>query len=161
IFVGKTNTPEHGLGTLTYNGIFGPTVTPWNTRKNAGGSSGGAGAAVAAGMLPFADGSDRGGSIRYPARVHNLVRLPCSAGAAPLRAPRRRLERARGARADRPRRGRRGPPALGARRGRPAGAALARRRPGAVRRRATGRSQGAADRLEPDRRRPAGRPRGT
>jgi amidase len=80
IFVGKTNTPEHGLGTLTYNGIFGPTKNPWNLRKNAGGSSGGAGAAVAAGMLPFADGSDSGGSIRYPAAMNNLVGLRCSPG---------------------------------------------------------------------------------
>lgn len=80
IFVGKTNTPEYGLGTLTYNGIFGPTCNPWNVRKNAGGSSGGAGAAVAAGMLPFADGSDSGGSIRYPAAMNNLVGLRCSPG---------------------------------------------------------------------------------
>jgi len=80
IFVGKTNTPEHGLGTLTYNGIFGPTKNPWNLRKNAGGSSGGAAAAVAAGMLPFADGSDSGGSIRYPAAMNNLVGLRCSPG---------------------------------------------------------------------------------
>ncbi|MBS1678498.1 MAG: amidase [Actinobacteria bacterium] len=80
IFVGKTNTPEHGLGTLTYNGIFGPTSNPWNRRKNAGGSSGGAGSAVAAGMLPFADGSDSGGSIRYPAAFCNLVGLRPSPG---------------------------------------------------------------------------------
>lgn len=87
IFVGKTNTPEHGLGTLTYNGIFGPTVTPWNVRKNAGGSSGGAGAAVAVGMLPFADGSDSGGSIRYPAAINNLVGLRCSPGRIPSGRP--------------------------------------------------------------------------
>lgn len=80
IFVGKTNTPEHGLGTLTYNDVFGPTRNPWNTAMNAGGSSGGAGAAVAAGMLPFADGSDSGGSIRYPAALNNLVGLRCSPG---------------------------------------------------------------------------------
>jgi amidase len=87
IFVGKTNTPEHGLGTLTYNGIFGPTNSPWNVRKNAGGSSGGAGAAVAAGMLPFADGSDSGGSIRYPAAINNLVGLRCSPGRIPSGRP--------------------------------------------------------------------------
>lgn len=87
IFVGKTNTPEHGLGTLTYNGIFGPTTNPWNRRKNAGGSSGGAGAAVAAGMLPFADGSDSGGSIRYPAAFCNLVGLRCSPGRVPSGRP--------------------------------------------------------------------------
>ncbi len=87
IFVGKTNTPEHGLGTLTYNGIFGPTSNPWNVRKNAGGSSGGAGAAVAAGMLPFADGSDSGGSIRVPAAFCNLVGLRCSPGRIPSGRP--------------------------------------------------------------------------
>jgi amidase len=87
IFVGKTNTPEHGLGTLTYNGVFGPTNNPWNVRKNAGGSSGGAGAAVAAGMLPFADGSDSGGSIRYPAGMNNLVGLRCSPGRIPSGRP--------------------------------------------------------------------------
>lgn len=87
IFVGKTNTPEHGLGTLTYNGVFGPTCNPWNVRKNAGGSSGGAGAAVAAGMLPFADGSDSGGSIRYPAAMNNLVGLRCSPGRIPSGRP--------------------------------------------------------------------------
>ena len=87
IFVGKTNTPEHGLGTLTFNGIFGPTNSPWNVRKNAGGSSGGAAAAVAAGMLPFADGSDSGGSIRYPAAMNNLVGLRCSPGRIPSGRP--------------------------------------------------------------------------
>jgi len=80
VFVGKTNTPELGLGTVTFNGVFGPTRNPWDTRKNAGGSSGGAGAAVAAGMLPFADGSDSGGSIRYPAAFCNLVGLRPSPG---------------------------------------------------------------------------------
>jgi amidase len=83
IFIGKTNTPELGLGTVTVNGVFGPTRNPWNPRKNAGGSSGGAGAAVAAGMLPFADGSDSGGSIRYPAAFCNLVGLRPSPGRIP------------------------------------------------------------------------------
>jgi len=87
IFVGKTNTPEHGLGTLTYNDLFGPCRSPWDTTKNAGGSSGGAGAAVAAGMLPFADGSDSGGSIRYPAALNNLVGLRCSPGRIPSGRP--------------------------------------------------------------------------
>lgn len=83
VFVGKTNTPEVGLGTLTFNGVFGPTRNPWDTRKNAGGSSGGAAAAVAAGMLPFADGSDSGGSIRYPAAFCNLVGLRPTPGCIP------------------------------------------------------------------------------
>jgi amidase len=80
IFIGKTNTPEHGLGTLTFNDVFGVTRNPWDLSVNAGGSSGGAAAAVAAGMLPFADGSDSGGSIRYPAAFCNLVGLRPSPG---------------------------------------------------------------------------------
>ncbi len=80
IFVGKTNTPEHGLGTLTFNDVFGVTRNPWDLSMNSGGSSGGAAAAVAAGMLPVADGSDSGGSIRYPAAFCNLVGLRPSPG---------------------------------------------------------------------------------
>lgn len=83
VFVGKTNTPEHGLGTVTFNDVFGPTRSPWDPAVNAGGSSGGAGAAVAAGLLPFADGSDSGGSIRYPAAFGNLVGLRPSPGRVP------------------------------------------------------------------------------
>ena len=83
IFVGKTNTPEMGLGTVTVNGVFGPTRNPWKKSNNAGGSSGGAAAAVAAGMLPLADGSDSGGSIRYPAAFCNLVGLRPSPGRIP------------------------------------------------------------------------------
>jgi amidase len=80
IFVGKTNTPEHGLGTLTFNDVVGVTRNPWDLSMNSGGSSGGAAAAVAAGMLPLADGSDSGGSIRYPAAFCNLVGLRPSPG---------------------------------------------------------------------------------
>jgi amidase len=83
IFVGKTNTPEHGLGTLTFNEIFGPTRSPWNLEMNAGGSSGGAAAAVAARMLPLADGSDSGGSLRYPAAFCNVLGLRPSPGRVP------------------------------------------------------------------------------
>jgi amidase len=83
IFVGKTNTPEFGLGTVTFNRLFGPTRNPWDVSKNAGGSSGGAAAAVAAGMLPFADGSDSGGSVRYPAAFCNLVGLRPTPGRIP------------------------------------------------------------------------------
>jgi amidase len=83
LIIGKTNTPEHGLGTLTFNDVFGPTRSAWDPTQNAGGSSGGAGAAVAAGMLPFADGSDSGGSIRYPAAFGNLVGLRPSPGRVP------------------------------------------------------------------------------
>jgi len=83
LIIGKTNTPEHGLGTLTFNDVFGVTRNPWDPTKNAGGSSGGAGAAVAAGMLPFADGSDSGGSIRVPSAFGNLVGLRPSPGRIP------------------------------------------------------------------------------
>jgi amidase len=79
VIIGKTNTPEFGLGSHTFNTIFGATRNPWNTRLSAGGSSGGAAAAVASGMLPFADGSDFGGSLRNPASFNNLVGLrPCA-----------------------------------------------------------------------------------
>ncbi|WP_320668974.1 amidase [Patulibacter defluvii] len=83
LIIGKTNTPAYGLGTVTFNPLFGPTRNPWDLTKNAGGSSGGAGAAVAAGMLPFADGSDSGGSIRYPAAFGNLVGLRPTPGRVP------------------------------------------------------------------------------
>lgn len=75
IVIGKTNTPEQGLGTLTFNPVFGITRNPYDLSKHAGGSSGGSAAAVAAGMLPIADGSDSGGSLRYPAAFCNVVGL--------------------------------------------------------------------------------------
>jgi amidase len=83
IIVGKTNTPEFGLGTLTFSRLFPPVRNPWNLGRHAGGSSGGAAAAVAAGMLPIADGSDSGGSIRYPAAFTNIVGLRPSPGRVP------------------------------------------------------------------------------
>ncbi|MFJ5841666.1 amidase [Streptomyces shenzhenensis] len=83
VIIGKTNTPEHGLGTLTFNPVFGTTVTPWNEQRHAGGSSGGAAAALAAGMLPIADGSDSGGSLRYPAAFCNVVGLRPTPGTVP------------------------------------------------------------------------------
>jgi amidase len=83
IIVGKTNTPEFGLGTLTFNDLFGPTRNPHDVTRHAGGSSGGAAAAVAAGLLPLADGSDSGGSLRYPASFCNVVGLRPSAGRVP------------------------------------------------------------------------------
>jgi amidase len=80
VFVGKTNTPEFGVGSHTFNEVFGVTRNPWDPARSAGGSSGGAAAAVSARMLPFADGSDLGGSIRNPASFTNLVGLRPTAG---------------------------------------------------------------------------------
>lgn len=87
IIIGKTNTPEHGLGTLTFNPVFGTTVNPWDVTRHAGGSSGGAAAAVASGMLPIADGSDSGGSLRYPAAFCGVVGLRTTPGAVPSGRP--------------------------------------------------------------------------
>ena len=75
IVIGKTNTPEFGAGSQTFNAVFGATRNPYDLARTAGGSSGGAAAAVASGMLPLADGSDLGASIRNPASFCNLVGL--------------------------------------------------------------------------------------
>ena len=83
ILVGKTNTPEFGAGSHTFNEVFGTTRNPWALDRSAGGSSGGAGAALAAGMLPIADGSDHGGSIRNPASFNNVVGLRPTPGLVP------------------------------------------------------------------------------
>jgi amidase len=81
--IGKTNVPEFGMGSHTYNSVYGTTRNPCDTTKSAGGSSGGAGAALAAGMLPLADGSDYGGSLRNPANFNGVVALRPSAGLSP------------------------------------------------------------------------------
>ena len=73
ILLGKTNTPEFGAGSNTFNPVFGATRNPYDLERTAGGSSGGAAAAVACGMLPIADGSDHGGSLRNPASFCNVV----------------------------------------------------------------------------------------
>ena len=80
VIVGKTNTPEFGAGSHTFNPVFGLTRNPWDASRTAGGSSGGAAAAVAAGMLPVADGSDMGGSLRNPAAFCNVCGLRPSPG---------------------------------------------------------------------------------
>ena len=67
IVVGKTNTPEFGLGSQTYNSVFGATLNAYDQSKTAGGSSGGAAVSLALHMLPVADGSDHAGSLRNPA----------------------------------------------------------------------------------------------
>lgn len=81
--LGKTNTPEFGLGSQTFNAVFGATKNPWDVTKTCGGSSGGAAVAVASGMLPFADGSDMGGSLRNPANFCGVVGLRPSPGRVP------------------------------------------------------------------------------
>ncbi|RLV56200.1 amidase [Aeromicrobium phragmitis] len=80
VSLGKTNTPEFGLSSFTDNDLVGPTVTPWDTTRNAGGSSGGAAAAVSARLLPVALGSDGGGSIRIPASSCGIFGLKPSRG---------------------------------------------------------------------------------
>ena len=83
VTVGKTNTPEFGAGSQTFNEVFGETLNPYDTTKTSGGSSGGAAAALAQGMLPIADGSDMGGSLRNPASFCNVVGLRPSPGRVP------------------------------------------------------------------------------
>jgi amidase len=80
ISLGKTNTPEFGFPCYTDNEIVGPARCPWDPTRLAGGSSGGSAVAVAAGFVPFAQGSDGGGSIRIPASINGLVGLKPSRG---------------------------------------------------------------------------------
>jgi amidase len=80
VMLGKTNTPEFGLPCYTENAVAPPARTPYDTGRSAGGSSGGSAAAVAAGLLPFAQGSDGGGSIRIPASACGLVGIKPSRG---------------------------------------------------------------------------------
>ena len=83
VVIGKTNAPEFGAGSQTFNPVFGPTRNPYDTRLTPGGSSGGAAAAVAAGMIPFADGSDLAASVRNPAAFCGLVGLRTTPGLVP------------------------------------------------------------------------------
>ena len=84
ITIGKTNTPEFGAGSQTFNEVFGETLNPYDTTKTCGGSSGGAAVALACGMLPIADGSDFGGSLRNPASFCNVVGFRTSPGRVPV-----------------------------------------------------------------------------
>jgi Asp-tRNA(Asn)/Glu-tRNA(Gln) amidotransferase A subunit family amidase len=87
VLLGKTNTPEFGLQGTTENRLGDPCRNPWNTERTAGGSSGGAGAAVAAGMCPFATGTDGGGSIRNPSSFNGIYGIkPTLAGSLELAA---------------------------------------------------------------------------
>lgn len=83
ILIGKTNTPEFGAGSQTFNPVFGATRNPYDLAKTCGGSSGGAAVALACGMIPIADGSDLGGSLRNPASFCNVVGFRPSPGRVP------------------------------------------------------------------------------
>ncbi|WP_025137893.1 amidase [Achromobacter sp. DH1f] len=83
IFIGRSNVPEFGLGSHTYNQVYGTTLNPYDRSRTAGGSSGGAAAALAARLLPVADGSDFGGSLRNPAAFCNVYGMRPSAGRVP------------------------------------------------------------------------------
>lgn len=78
--IGKTNTPEFGMGSHTFNKVYGTTLNPYDRTKSAGGSSGGAGVSLATGMLPIADGSDNAGSLRNPGNFNNVVGFRPSVG---------------------------------------------------------------------------------
>ena len=84
VTIGKTNIPEFAAGGHTFNEVFGVTRNPYDLSRTAGGSSGGAAAALAAGMQPLADGNDMGGSLRLPAGYCNVVGLRPSAGRVPV-----------------------------------------------------------------------------
>jgi amidase len=83
ISLGKTNTPEFGAGSQTFNAVFGATRNPYDLSKTCGGSSGGSAVALATGMAALADGTDMGGSLRCPANFCNVVGLRPSVGRVP------------------------------------------------------------------------------
>lgn len=84
VLIGKTNTPEFGLGSQTFNPVYGATRNPYDTARTVGGSSGGAAAALAMRLLPVADGSDFGGSLRNPAGFCNVYGFRPSFGRVPF-----------------------------------------------------------------------------
>ena len=83
IMLGKTNTPEWGAGSHTFNPVFGATRNPWDPARSAGGSSGGGAVALACRMVPLADGSDLGGSLRNPAAWSGVLGLRPTPGVVP------------------------------------------------------------------------------
>ena len=85
IVIGKTNAPEFGLGSHTFNEVFGHTHNAYDLSRSSGGSSGGAAVSLATRMLPVADGSDFMGSLRNPAALEQRLRLPAIQGRVPLR----------------------------------------------------------------------------
>jgi amidase len=84
IVIGKTNVPEFGLGSQTFNAVFGQTRNPYDLTKTCGGSTGGGAVALACGLVPLADGSDMGGSLRNPANFCNVVGIRTSPGRVPV-----------------------------------------------------------------------------
>ena len=86
IFIGKTNVPEFGFGSQTYNTVFGTTLNAYDQSRTAGGSSGGAAVALATRMVPLADGSDHAGSLRNPAAFNNVFGFRPSFGRVPAEA---------------------------------------------------------------------------
>jgi amidase len=86
VTIGKTNTPEFGAGSQTFNEVFGATRNPYDLTKTCGGSSGGAAVALACGMVPLAEGSDMGGSLRNPAAFCNVTGLRTAPGRVPKHA---------------------------------------------------------------------------
>ena len=87
VVIGKTNTPEFGLGSHSYNTVFGTTTNAWDPTRSAGGSSGGAAVSLALRLQPVADGSDMMGSLRNPAAFNNVFGLRPSAGRVPQGPP--------------------------------------------------------------------------
>lgn len=83
IVIGKTNLPEFGLGSQTFNKVFGATLNPYDVTKTCGGSSGGGAVALACGMVPLADGTDMGGSLRNPPNFCNVAGMRTSPGRVP------------------------------------------------------------------------------
>lgn len=83
IIIGKSNVPEFGMGSQTFNPIFGPSFNPYDITKTCGGSTGGGAAALACGMVPLADGTDMAGSLRNPGSFNNVVGLRPSPGRVP------------------------------------------------------------------------------
>ena len=87
VAIGKTNTPEFGAGSHTFNEVYGVTRNPWGLERSAGGSSGGAAVALACRMVATADGSDTGGSLRNPAAWNNVVGFRPTPGVVPSVGP--------------------------------------------------------------------------
>ena len=129
VIVGKTNTPEFGAGSQTFNPVFGVTRNPYDLARTAGGSSGGAAAAVACGLAPLADASDLGELDPQPRVVLQRRRPATHAGPDPRPLRGRRVGHDAGAGPDRAQRARHGPLPARRRRARPARPALAARRP--------------------------------